>query len=226
MRTSLFFSRWCGPSHGCVACARHCAVARRDPPHVAQGDLLTHLSLRATGAAGATLGCSIRQCWPMWRIRPAGGIPDTVRELGAVWVRDGVPGVFPRSASGLRSRAARCSCCGRRRTDGVETRMGVGSIGSTRRRVDEACRTGGAGDRRVARIGRATALAFAAEGATSRSAISTTTQGRGNRQRDPRAGPARDDRSLDVVDIAAAARSPTRRPTRSDRSTSCSTTPA
>ena len=73
------------------------AVARRDPPHVAQGDLLTDLQACAQHAPkDATL--------VVFHSAVLGYVTDaasrdafarTVRALGAVWVSNEVPGVFP-----------------------------------------------------------------------------------------------------------------------------------
>ena len=73
------------------------AVARRDPPRVAQGDLLTDLQACAQHAPrDATL--------VVFHSAVLGYVTDAasrdafaraVRELGAVWVSNEVPGVFP-----------------------------------------------------------------------------------------------------------------------------------
>ena len=73
------------------------AVARRDPPHVAQGDLLTDLQACAQQAPrDATL--VVFHSAVLAYVTDAASrdaFARAVRELGAVWVSNEVPGVFP-----------------------------------------------------------------------------------------------------------------------------------
>jgi hypothetical protein len=81
------------------------AVARRDPPRVAQGDLLTDLHACAQHAPkDATL--VVFHSAVLGYVRAAASrdaFARTVRELGAVWVSNEVPAVFP----SIRERTAR-----------------------------------------------------------------------------------------------------------------------
>ncbi len=73
------------------------AVARRDPPLVVRGDLLTHLAVCARQApADATL-VVFHSAALAYVADPAlrEAFVRSVRDIGAVWVSNEAPGVFP-----------------------------------------------------------------------------------------------------------------------------------
>jgi hypothetical protein len=84
-------------------------VARRDPPRVVRADLLTDLPACARGApADATLvvfHSAVLAYVTDLEQRAAFG--ETVRGLGAVWISNEAPGVFPRIAQRLKRRGRR-----------------------------------------------------------------------------------------------------------------------
>jgi len=72
------------------------AAARRDPPAVHRGDLLTDLpALAAQAPAGATLVIFHSAVLPYVTPENRGRFIDTVRELRAVWLSNEAPGVVP-----------------------------------------------------------------------------------------------------------------------------------
>ena len=73
------------------------AVARRDPPHVARGDLLTDLQACAQQAPRDATLVVFHSAVLAYVTDPAlrDAFVRTVRALGAVWVSNEVPGVFP-----------------------------------------------------------------------------------------------------------------------------------
>ena len=209
------------------------AVARREPPRVVQGDLLNDLaSMRAAGAPGRD-ACRV----PLGGARLCGGpalreqFVRTVRELGAVWISNEVPGVFPSIRERLTAArsARRIPAVGRWCAGRVDRpawrldRMDCAEEGQSMKLAGQiALVTGGSRG-----IGRATALAFAAEGADiafchlddGAKAEETADEIRALGRRAMH-------RSLDVADIAATRAFARKPPRRSARSTSCSTTPA
>ena len=87
------------PEHdvACNGCVRALTIARRDPPPVVQGDLISGLCLvcAAGSCRVATWSCSIRRCWHTSRRLPLREeFADVVRRSGAVWVSNETPGVF------------------------------------------------------------------------------------------------------------------------------------
>jgi hypothetical protein len=76
------------------------AVARRDPPAVHRGDLLTDLpALAARAPAGATL--VIYHTSVLYQVDPdgRGQFVSTIRSLGAAWLSSEAPGVLPGTAA-------------------------------------------------------------------------------------------------------------------------------
>jgi len=72
------------------------AAARRDPPAVHRGDLLTDLpALAAQAPAGATLVIFHSAVLPYVAPENRGRFIDTVRELRAVWLSNEAPGMVP-----------------------------------------------------------------------------------------------------------------------------------
>ena len=72
------------------------ATARRDPPRVYRGDLLTDLpALAAQAPAGATLVIFHSAVLPYVAPEDRGRFIDTVRGLPAVWLSNEAPGVVP-----------------------------------------------------------------------------------------------------------------------------------
>ncbi len=80
------------------------AIARAEPPPVTEGDLLTDLArVAASAPAGATL-VVFHSAVLAYIAEPAARtrFVDAVRALGAVWVSNELPGVFPAIAARLR----------------------------------------------------------------------------------------------------------------------------
>jgi hypothetical protein len=73
------------------------AVARQDPPRVVQGDLLKHLEAGARQAPSEATLVVFHSAVVAYVAEPAlrEEFIRTVRELGAIWVSNEVPGVFP-----------------------------------------------------------------------------------------------------------------------------------
>jgi hypothetical protein len=87
---------WPGEGDRAERLAAAIAAARRDPPAVHRGDLLTDLpALAAQAPAGATL--VVYHSAVLAYVRAAGRrqFADTVRGLGAVWLSNEGPGVLP-----------------------------------------------------------------------------------------------------------------------------------
>ena len=73
------------------------AIARRDPPPIVRGDLLTDLApLLAAAPKVATL-VVFHSAVLQYVVSPAerDGFIDTVRQAGAVWISNEIPAVFP-----------------------------------------------------------------------------------------------------------------------------------
>jgi hypothetical protein len=73
------------------------AAARQDPPRVVQGDLLKHLEAGARQAPSEATLVVFHSAVVAYVAEPAlrEEFIRTVRELGAIWVSNEVPGVFP-----------------------------------------------------------------------------------------------------------------------------------
>ena len=87
---------WPGEGDRAERLAAAIAAARRDPPNVHRGDLLTDLpALAARAPAGATL--VVYHCAVLAYVTPAGReqFAAAVRGLGAVWLSGEGPGVVP-----------------------------------------------------------------------------------------------------------------------------------
>lgn len=87
---------WPGEADRAQVLAAAVAAARRDPPRIVRGDLLTGLpALAAQAPAGATL--VICHSAVLAYVSPAGRrqFAGTVRGLPAVWLSSEVPGVLP-----------------------------------------------------------------------------------------------------------------------------------
>jgi hypothetical protein len=81
------------------------AIARADPPRVVAGDLLTSLpALAAEAPTGATL-VVFHTAVLAYIVDPdaRAGFARTVRDLGAIWLSNEAPGVFPDIAARLTS---------------------------------------------------------------------------------------------------------------------------
>jgi hypothetical protein len=91
---------WPGESDRAQRLAAAIAVARRDPPAVHRGDLVTDLpALAATAPAGATL--VVWHSSVLYQVSPAGRerFAATVADLGATWLSSESPGVVPGTAT-------------------------------------------------------------------------------------------------------------------------------
>ncbi|HEY6791670.1 MAG TPA: DUF2332 domain-containing protein [Trebonia sp.] len=90
---------WPGESDRAQRLAAAIATARRDPPVVHRGDLLTGLpALAAQAPAGATL--VIYHCSVLYQVPPdqRGRLAATVHSLGASWLSSESPGILPGTA--------------------------------------------------------------------------------------------------------------------------------
>jgi hypothetical protein len=91
---------WPGEGDRAQRLAAAIAVARRDPPAVHRGDLVTDLpALAATAPAGATL--VVWHSSVLYQVSPAGRerFAATVAGLGATWLSSESPGVVPGTAA-------------------------------------------------------------------------------------------------------------------------------
>jgi hypothetical protein len=73
------------------------AVARRDPPPVVEGDLLTDLAPLLAAAPQAATLVVFHSAVLQYVVSPAerDGFVATVKQAGAVWISNEIPGVFP-----------------------------------------------------------------------------------------------------------------------------------
>ena len=91
---------WPGESDRAARLAAAIAVARRDPPAVHRGDLLTGLpALAAAAPPGVTL--VVYHCSVLYQVPPQGReqLAATVRRLGASWLSAEAPGILPGTAA-------------------------------------------------------------------------------------------------------------------------------
>jgi hypothetical protein len=100
---------WPGQAHRLTGLRGALAVARRDPPAVRRGDLLTDLpALAARAPANATrvvFHTAVLAYVTDQTARDA--FASTVRQLGATWISNEAPGVFPDIAAKLVRRGPR-----------------------------------------------------------------------------------------------------------------------